>query len=233
MKVPRKYIGLIGLKGAGKSTVADIIKKLPYGTPAREIAFADKLKQVCIRAYSLTNEEVYGSEKEKEKLINNNFYKVYDVLVDFFGHSTIKRCSRGVHILQDFIKRHQSFSSPRECLQLVGTELLRAYDVDCHVKGALQKAKDSDASLIIFSDVRFKSEYDSLVKEFGDDVSFIQVQEANPKISEDTHASEQFAKEFEANGYNDYTIINEKKGFELLETDVEEILKDIYFWDNK
>jgi hypothetical protein len=56
-------IGLCGPAGSGKSTVAERLES-KYG--AKRYAFADPLKQICMRTLDMTREQVYGTQEQKE-----------------------------------------------------------------------------------------------------------------------------------------------------------------------
>lgn len=60
-----KIIGLLGPAGSGKSTIAEhLVGK--YGAVRR--AFATPLKQIVQRAFDLTDDQLYGSQEEKERI---------------------------------------------------------------------------------------------------------------------------------------------------------------------
>ena len=54
-------IGLIGAKGAGKSTIAEYLMR---GYRFREYAFAEPLKQLCGDLFNLSDAQLYGDQKE-------------------------------------------------------------------------------------------------------------------------------------------------------------------------
>lgn len=58
-------IGLNGLKGTGKSTVAEYLKK---NYNFEEYAFADSLKRACIEIFGLEEKQVFGSQIDKEAI---------------------------------------------------------------------------------------------------------------------------------------------------------------------
>jgi hypothetical protein len=58
-----RIIGLIGAAGSGKSTVANHLEK-KYGAISR--ALADPLKEIVGKAFSLTGEQLYGTQEQKE-----------------------------------------------------------------------------------------------------------------------------------------------------------------------
>jgi dephospho-CoA kinase len=78
-----KIIGITGNKGSGKSTVAKILCELGW----YELSFAQPLKEGLQKIFNLTDEQIYGNEKE---------------IIDSYWNVT-----------------------PRELLQVIGTDLLR------------------------------------------------------------------------------------------------------------
>ncbi len=56
-------IGICGPAGSGKSTVAERLES-HYG--ARRYAFADPLKEMLMRTFDFTYEQMYGSQQDKE-----------------------------------------------------------------------------------------------------------------------------------------------------------------------
>lgn len=60
-----RIIGLLGPKGAGKSTVAQYLVE-KYG--ATRYSFAGQLKKLALRAFDLRPEQVYGTQEQKEAI---------------------------------------------------------------------------------------------------------------------------------------------------------------------
>lgn len=60
-----RIIGLIGAAGSGKSLVAGHLQE-KYGATVR--ALADPLKEIVGRAFSLTGEQLYGTQEQKETI---------------------------------------------------------------------------------------------------------------------------------------------------------------------
>ena len=65
----KTVIGIAGVKTAGKSTVANIIKEL-LGDDAEECALADRLKNTCAKVFNL-NREYFDLQELKEVPFEN------------------------------------------------------------------------------------------------------------------------------------------------------------------
>jgi hypothetical protein len=76
-------IGLIGPAGAGKSTVAAMLGE--YG--ARRYAFAEPLKQMVKAAFQLTDEQLYGTQAQKETV---------DLRYGLSGRQLLQRVGQGI-----------------------------------------------------------------------------------------------------------------------------------------
>jgi hypothetical protein len=82
----KTIIGLSGLKGAGKSTVARILCE-KYGFV--EYAFADPLKKGIMEMFGLSNYQLYGSLDDKERV--DEYWKVSPrVLMQVIGTDLIR-----------------------------------------------------------------------------------------------------------------------------------------------
>ena len=69
----KRLIGIAGELESGKSTVAGIIcDKFDYV----EYSFADNLKQMCIKAFCLTNEQCTQAKVKQKNLKIKDFYVI-------------------------------------------------------------------------------------------------------------------------------------------------------------
>lgn len=171
-----KLIGLIGSKESGKTTVANYLQK-KYD--AKVVALADKLKQVCSKVFEipLSHFDLQEfKEVEFESTKNITIRNLDSILSEYgiFGNRDM------------FYTEHvgTSLKNPRHIAQYVGTEILRSYDQDIHLKHISLSSKNT-----VVSDVRFVSEYEYLLNK--DAVFFyIKRTSAENKITESSHPSE-------------------------------------------
>lgn len=77
--------------------------------------------------------------------------------------------------------------TPREIAQIIGSELLREHNPNCHIEWAIRKA--SNAQLLIASDVRFPNEFEFFAGQ-GGLMIHIDRKSAAPKEGETPHMSE-------------------------------------------
>lgn len=136
-------IGFCGPMGSGKDLAAKILQQY---IPAQIRPFAGPLKKVCSELSGLPLHYFY----------ENKGRKVSDVI---FGPASFKAITSafGVPAKQDVYDRIglTVFSTPRKMLQIVGTNILRAIDVDCHIN--LWKNWGTGGCYV--PDVRFENEY--------------------------------------------------------------------------
>jgi len=121
-------IGIQGLAGAGKSTMASILQReLGF----IEYAFANPLKEACKALFGLNKEQLYGDQKEVE----DPTWKVTPrYILQRFGTEIIRQ-----HLFKELPKLHHESSS-------LFIELAQKF-INSHME-----------SNIIFSDVRFEDE---------------------------------------------------------------------------
>lgn len=154
-------LALTGLAGSGKDTVADIIREFhPELTAA---AFADPLKEFLealfenlSRDHFYTDlKEVYYTAvitKESEAAALEIFRKYYckyakfGITLELLAHhlqNKVAKCGDNYSIIG---------TSPRELMQIVGTDCLRHQDKNIHIKVRMQHPPN------IITDVRFQNE---------------------------------------------------------------------------
>lgn len=173
-------IAVMGRSKSGKDTVGQMAKAI-FGDSVVTLAFADKLKEVCMDVYGLSWEDVYTEEgKAKDtaficwKCPN---CKSIDCFTEGHGHAMRVVCR-----LCTVVGEPGAFTSKwtnRMILQHIGTEGFRRVDPFVWVNHALRVAKDKltrtmnvgvpvePKKLVVITDCRFRSEYDGVVRAGG------------------------------------------------------------------
>ncbi|GAB2704153.1 deoxynucleotide monophosphate kinase family protein [Comamonas sediminis] len=151
-----RIIGLTGLEGAGKDSVAHVLLKNRLAFP---IAFADPLRAEVAEAYSLQIHELtcrVTKEEDSERL-------------------ALWRCTNGA-FMQAVIATHPHIDtkapqSPRQIMRWWGTEYRRAQDQQYWINAMRERLFWADgiplpSTAIVVTDVRFRNEA-SLIRELG------------------------------------------------------------------
>lgn len=188
-------IGLVGAKGAGKSTFYKLLSEV---IDAQEIALADKLKNTCAQVFEIPREH-FDSHAHKEKELENpvfltndlvnKLYKAYDLKVDYDKH----------------IRMHigKVLESPRKIAQYVGTEVLRTVQDDIHCTEAV---KTIVQPIGVITDIRFPNELEFFAKMGNFKLVYIMNMSAEVQAGKDPHPSEAYLKELAKKA--DWTIDN-------------------------
>lgn len=127
-------IGITGLKGSGKDTIADFLIK-EYGY--KKMAFADTLKDAVAVTFGWDREMLEGVTQEHRKTRE---------LPDEFWSKALNRPF-----------------SPRNALELVGTQLFRDnFDKNFWVHCLRKRIEESGCKKIVITDVRFRNEIEAI-----------------------------------------------------------------------
>ena len=143
-------IYLCGRKNCGKTTLCDELIKRNY----TKVSFADKLKESI--SY------LYGVEINS---LSNPIFKETQLDNPWKWNSEIfNKLKQYLKIKASLEIKDRVFNTPRECLQYIGTDILRAIDTDFHLKYAIKKIKYliKQGKNICLDDVRFINEKKSL-----------------------------------------------------------------------
>lgn len=134
-------IGIYGRKRSGKNTLANAIAQQVPGTSI--LSFAAPLKELCMKVFGLTEEQVDGEEKEQgwESPL------FLDDWIPFVEQET------GLKLGRQF----RTAFSPRQVLQYLGTDYIRDAQEDFWLRTA-EFALDDLGGHAVFSDVRFSNE---------------------------------------------------------------------------
>lgn len=187
----KTIIGLAGVKTSGKSTVANIIKE--FVPNAKEAALADKLKDTCSEVFDISREYFDRQElkevpfKDGAKELTNG---AIGAILESFG---VYMSRREIDSIYNVV--NMKLPTPRKIAQIIGTEVLRAAgDEDIHCKNV----KLNENGVTIISDLRFPNEF----KYFNEKSNvkfiplYIQRDEAEQYVTEDSHPSEKCVFEF-------------------------------------
>ena len=183
-------VGFGGKMGSGKDTAAAfLVEKFGY----KRYAFADNLKQMCMKVFDLSYDDCYDQdEKFRKFVIPIRFQQVHagNILGWAKNKNGWKVDAESVQKMQTLIDKKHELHTPREVLQFVGTEVCReVFHPDYHalvVKHAIDTDKCDKA---VIADVRFKNERD-MVKEWDGLNFLITGREIKAEGFSASHASE-------------------------------------------
>ncbi len=156
-----KVIGLIGAKGSGKSTFANIVCN--NRPTAMQGALADRLKTVTAELTGFIRDD-FDDPARKEK--------PYKARRDATGRSyyVVLTADQVANALIRFglIPSHENVAphvgrmlfTPRQAAQYIGTEVLRAVDPEVHCKGLILTLETAHPKpeILLVTDVRFPNE---------------------------------------------------------------------------
>lgn len=167
-------IALMGRSKSGKDTAGKMMLEALPGQ-VRTLAFADKLKQVCMDLYGLSWDDVYTEEGKSRQLTDLPLMKCPACgSIETEPMSTTQvlcmKC-QAVGERPGFV----SCWTPRMILQHIGTEGCRRVDSAVWVKFALRQAArhleghgTAPVKLVAITDCRFRSEADAVWKAGGE-----------------------------------------------------------------
>lgn len=166
-----RLIGLIGKSKSGKDTVGQmLVEANPKGV---SLAFADKLKEVCMDLFGLTHDDVY-TDAGKDKKTDLTVYQCPSCQsIDCHLVAPTQVLCKGCTAVGE-PKAFAAFWTNRMILQFLGTEGVRRIDKDAWVKHALRRAAtlldDSKHPklFVAITDCRFKSEMIAIKKAGGE-----------------------------------------------------------------
>jgi hypothetical protein len=176
-------IGLIAGKASGKTTTFKLIKEfLPQ---ARELMLAEHLKRATSQALAISPESV-ESQEEKERPFARPIALTLGHLIEVARIFEMRASEIAT-------PRHvgRVLRTPREALQYIGTEVLRAAEPDVHLKWAMRLAPPSSAYVV--TDIRFPNEFDFFYHGARPFLPFYIERGQAPAPGADGHASEAYA----------------------------------------
>ena len=216
-------IGIAGKIGSGKSTIAKILKAKGF----QEQTYADKLKEIAIKVFDLSYDQVYTQKGKKRSftkwyipwrrsLTNAEIIKIYQELR--WSCVSGKLIPETTFFNQMEIFKEKTFKNPREIIQWLGTEVLRdIVNKNFHIEELFANLDLSEDTVI--SDCRFPNER-AIIKKNGGINVLIKRKATDKKSGE--HESENSLGED-----SEYDYILENNGsIKNLEKNVERMLLD-------
>ncbi len=168
-----RVIALLGKAGAGKDTAGQMLVELSGGRGI-QMAFADKLKDIAMEMFGLTQADCYTEAGKKRPTGFDclmcpqcKSLEVQMVVLDRVPHAECKLCGS--------IGDKKVFASkwtPRSILQYLGTEGFRRIDPSVWVRYALNRAEailsDDEVPFVVITDCRFRSEAQAVLAAGGE-----------------------------------------------------------------
>jgi hypothetical protein len=149
----------MGIKGSGKSTGSNyLISNYQY----QEVAFADPLKKACQALFLFSDEQLYGTQEQKEAADPRWFNCSPRTIMQFIG--------------TDLLRNNLGKIMPG----LGNDVFIHHFKLWCE-----QESKLHPNIHIVVSDVRFRNEFECIKKMGG---TIIKINRNN--VTNDTHASE-------------------------------------------
>jgi hypothetical protein len=133
-----RLIGLMGKSKSGKDTVGQML--VDYEKNSMTLAFADKLKAVCMDLFGFSHDDVY-TEEGKARATALPCYKcpACSSIDAYLAAPTQVVCRTCTAVGEP--KAFASFWTHRMVLQYVGTEGIRRVDPDAWVKHAIRRSE--------------------------------------------------------------------------------------------
>jgi hypothetical protein len=182
-----KLIVFVGPRGSGKDTCASIVQEM--GVTDFNIKFAGPLKDICSDVFGISR-HAFEDPIAKEAV---GYYRVgpFEIgqIVELMT-SYVPVTQKGQRDALRAFANHVGtvLTTPRQVLQYVGTEMIRAVDNDWHCKAAI--GLDSDVVTAVVTDCRFENEYDYLMQHHEPEFYYVERPLAEAQLNAATHESE-------------------------------------------
>ena len=155
----RTIIGVCGRKESGKSVIGSVCRQYGYHV----IRFAEPLKRLISQLIDVERENLDALKTEVKNYT--------------FNEDKIKFLSDSTNIPLEFVREKiegKTFPTVRDLLQVIGTDLIRAYNTNWHadkVREYLTSEENKDKNFVI-DDVRFPNERE-VIESLGGECWFI------------------------------------------------------------
>lgn len=192
-----KLLVFVGPKGSGKDASAKILKDAK--SIQGNVSFAGPLKRICSEVFGL-HLNMFNDPVLKEKPLATpitvtvkHLKKLRDQLPAFVSPYDRHYNLNGIPVS---LFENQVFKTPREVLQIIGTDLIRDHVLqDYHVLAAfgdhnMKVSGFSKTGLYAVTDCRFLSEYLYLKANHDCQFFYVERPEAEARLANATHQSE-------------------------------------------
>jgi len=128
----------------------------------RSFSFADPLKEMCVDILGLTEEQVYGTNEQKNSLVPHLLWENFPIKY----------------------KGKKGPMTSREVQQYVGTDIYRQFYPDCFADSTIRRIKQSNSFYSLLGDCRFPNEVNKTQEAGGKVIRFTR------SVFNDDHYSE-------------------------------------------
>lgn len=193
-----KIIGFAGPKGSGKDTAFEMMKR--KGRIKAKLSFAGPLKQICSKIFELPptyfdmRELKEKQLKEPKVLTNRVLRNILNELPKWLPETHGKYRKYNLQSVSVAGLEGLVLNSPREILQIIGTDLIRGrvYN-NWHIEatlGAYALSKLDQNATYAVTDVRFINELETILAIPNGEVYYIERPEAEDTLGNAKHESE-------------------------------------------
>lgn len=140
-------LGVCGKREHGKDTFASML--IASDPSFSRLGFADRLKEICMKVYGLSEEQVSDPRAKESPL---------EQPIDLDGKLDLLSAETGLLL---FEKRLVAMT-PRQVLQYVGTDYIRSVQPDYWLQVVEKQIKDNPEGNYVITDVRFPNEAEVL-----------------------------------------------------------------------
>lgn len=195
-----KVVAISAWKGSGKDTAADYLIKEHNFT---RFGFADTLKDIVAEQYNIPREHCDNPEF-KEKPIK---------------HLPVVTKDKFNELVHSFMSKEleSGYWTPRALCILEGS-VKRSVRTNYWVKRVVDKVNSDSESLVVISDLRYRSEVDQLKEAFGENLITVRINRFETSPSEDP-------SERDLDNYNFDVTIDNKGSLEEFLNKVNNVIK--------
>lgn len=212
-----KVFGFIGTKGSGKNTSFELFKeKYPS---IQEYSFAGLLKERCSKVFNLDMSFFINPQLKEKELIYPITLNKSNLAQLIFNEYLFPLSEDSSEIINKF--SGLQMKTPRQLLQIVGTDILRELDTNVHIKALLNSLPDE--GIIGITDIRFINEFNSLEDKYGKNFTPFFIFRSS--LNTDSHSSETEVKLMR--DFNKSVIINNTGNLSDLRLLINNILEKV------